>query len=525
MHENNKTIWLATSDAAVGKILQDRIKRQNFSLSRFDSGVKAAVELKKRQPDFFILDFQLNSIDGAKFCEYIKRDERYRRISLILLLSEDAPSDFESSADVVLHKMDLENLPLKVLAALSAIIHDEKFPAQLWENADKRTRQTLSGRVEFFDLKNKFDSVFEKNVAGAAEIDDKDRIISVNPVMESILKMPVLDIIGENIYKRFPSLKVSMKNRKAAGEAVILEYEGRYFEAMLTSDMHKETKGGYFLMLFDITERQAYQEKQKSYAEELEKEVEKRLLQVKTANSELERLSRLKSEFLSNVSHEMRTPLATIKGFTETLQKRDVDAENRSEFLNIIATETARLEKIVNNILDITQIQQGLMKKHLVKSVFDLRDELDYVIKLTTPMAQKKCIKLLFKRASSPLKISADRDRIRQVLINIIENAVKFSSSETEVILRLSGDKGYAVFECEDKGPGIPEDEKGKIFEKFYMVDGSDRRTEKGTGIGLFIADSIAKLHNGKIDVMPGKRKGSVFILRLPLNLHRNGEA
>lgn len=520
MPDIKKTIWLASSDVTTKKILYDRLRKQNYAAKLFESGIKITDSLKKNLPDYFLLDFNLDVIDGAKLCEFLKGDARYKRIPVILLLSEDTPENFESQADILLIKRDRENLVLKVIAALSALINNEVFPAQLWEKADKKMGHPGSAPVELFDLKNKFDAVFEKNVAGMLELDGNGRIISMNAMMESILKIPVLDIIGDNIFKVFPhwqsQLKSSFNDKSGFHSETILEHNGRYYEAKLSSVSGRSGKSGKFLMFFDITERQIYQKKLFSHTEELEGEVEKRLLQIRTTNAELGRLNQLKSEYLSNVSHEMRTPLATIKGFTETLLIRDVKPEVRKEFLGIIATETERLEKIVNDILDITKIQQGLMKKQLTMTRFNLADELKYTVKLLSPMAQKKKIKLEYTGSDGICKITADKDRIKQVLINIIENSIKFSKDGATVLLWVEKNKREVSFFCEDQGPGIPKGERTKVFEKFYMADGSDRKTEKGTGVGLFIANNIVKLHNGKIEILSGKRKGSIFVVRLP---------
>jgi PAS domain S-box-containing protein len=523
MLKKKMTIWLASSDNENRRALSDKLKKQDFPVKLFENGIRLAEELKKNLPDFFVIDFLLDIIDGMKFCEYLKRDSRYKNIPVILLLSEDAPDDFRSMADLILRKKDKENLALKLLAALSSLINGEAFPVHLWEKADKISPQIKYVPPETFELRKRFDAVFEKNVAGILEIDDRQRIISMNSRMEEILQLPVLDLIGDHLFTRFPLWKSNLKEYLTAGEvtekSIIVEHNGRYFETKTSYVVKDEKKSGHFLMFFDVTERQLYQKKLLSHAEELEKEVEKRLHQIRAANSELERLNKLRSEFLSNISHEMRTPLATIKGFTETLMNRDVIPDVRKEFLGIIASESARLEKIVNEILDITQIQQGLMKRQLALTVFCLSAELEYVVKMLDPVAQKKKIRFVIADNSAELKIKADRDRIRQVLINIIENAVKFSPNGTDVILKMYREKHEAVFSCQDQGPGIPEDEKDKIFEKFYMVDGSDRRSQKGTGVGLFIADSIVRLHNGKIEVSSGKRKGCTFTVRLPVNI------
>jgi CheY-like chemotaxis protein len=211
MPEKKKIIWFASSDTSTRKIVYDVLRKQNHSVKLFESGIRMAEGFKKGRPEYLILDFLLEVIDGAKLCEHLKGDTRYKNIPVILLLSEDTPESFESQADILLRKRDKENLALKVVAAISSLINDEEFPVQLWEKADKKQGHVESAPLELFGLKNKFDAVYEKNVAGILELDNEKRIVSMNAMMESILGIPVLDIIGDNILKKFPKWQSELK--------------------------------------------------------------------------------------------------------------------------------------------------------------------------------------------------------------------------------------------------------------------------------------------------------------------------
>jgi signal transduction histidine kinase len=344
--------------------------------------------------------------------------------------------------------------------------------------------------------------------------------LSVNNKFEDIFNVFALDIIGENLVNAFPDwgrFVLDLARRKTSSENVVITHKANHIEITLSDiGIPLSETIGYFVMFKDVTEREQLQEKLAYYTQELEREVYKRTEELQLSNAELQKLGQLKNEYLSNVSHEMRTPLTTIKGFTETMLNRKVSSDQVKEFLNIIIEESHRLERIVNDILDITRIQQGIMLKQLVFNEFDLTEEVNRVLRILLPLIEEKNIRLSVKSDRNQIILHADRDRIRQVIINIVENAIKFSNQGGKIDITLKKDGKSVVFCCRDNGIGIPEDERGKVFEKFYMVDGSDRKLCRGTGVGLYIAREIVNLHNGTIKLDEKIKKGSRFIMILP---------
>ena len=237
-----------------------------------------------------------------------------------------------------------------------------------------------------------------------------------------------------------------------------------------------------------------------------------------SASKEIQRLTRLdemKSEFVSNVSHELRTPLSIIKAYAEALmtQVKPEDHETREQFLSVIDSETERLSAIVSNLLDLSRIEAG--KFSLNYSVFSLKGMVDSVISVFK--SKQPNIDILTDFADNLPEVEADADKIREVLINLIANSIKFSPMGGTVSITIELQGGYITCSVSDTGIGIPKDKTKHIFKKFYRVDNSDICEIPGTGLGLSIVKNIIDSHKGKITVDSILGKGSVFTFFLPL--------
>ena len=237
-----------------------------------------------------------------------------------------------------------------------------------------------------------------------------------------------------------------------------------------------------------------------------------------SASREIERLTRLdemKSEFVSNVSHELRTPLTIIKAYSEALltQVKPDDHETREQFLSVIDSETDRLSTIVFNLLDLSRIEAG--KFGLDYSVFSLKDLVNSVIAVFK--AKPSNIDILTEFADTLPKIEADSDKIREVLINLIANSMKFSPMGGTVSITVEHQEGVVSCSVSDTWIGIPKDKLKHIFKKFFRVDNSDIAEIPGTGLGLSIVKHIVDTHKGKITVDSVLGEGSVFTFFLPI--------
>ena len=231
--------------------------------------------------------------------------------------------------------------------------------------------------------------------------------------------------------------------------------------------------------------------------------------------TEERRLEEARTDFVATVSHELRTPLAAIYGAALTLRRRDVevDAAGREQLLSTIADQSDRLARIVEEILLTSRLAAGELR--VARGRFDA----DQVVRETVDAASARLpagvrIEVMEPRSLPP--VAGDGERARQVLANLIDNALKYSPDGGRIGVRLEANEGYARFSVEDEGLGVPAAERERIFEKFYRLDPNLTRGAGGTGLGLYIARELVRRMNGRIWVTSRPGGGSTFAFELP---------
>lgn len=229
---------------------------------------------------------------------------------------------------------------------------------------------------------------------------------------------------------------------------------------------------------------------------------------------EMARLSQLRADFVSLVSHELRSPMAAVIGAARTLQDRwrMLSAAQRESFLALIGDETSRLAELVGDVLDTSRIEAGTFSYRFEE--VDLARVVDEAVE-TAVLAQRE-VRVVGSVVGRIPPIRGDRARLRQVLGNLIDNAVKYSPEGGEVRVSAAAANGAVRIAVRDAGPGIPDDQQLRIFEKFGRAE-VDGGSKPGTGLGLFIARSIAEAHGGSLDVSSDAEPGSTFTLTLPV--------
>ncbi|MGH9845402.1 MAG: sensor histidine kinase, partial [Blastocatellia bacterium] len=233
--------------------------------------------------------------------------------------------------------------------------------------------------------------------------------------------------------------------------------------------------------------------------------------------TKLERLERVRQEFLSNVSHELRTPLAAITAYTETLLDGGIDdSDNSLRFLHTIQRNTERMRALVNDISELSAIESGSVK--LSAECFSLHQLVQEVFAGLQPRATKHGVRLEC-RMPEDFRVTADRRRIEQILVNLVDNAIKFNRPGGNVTVQaeLAPDASHQVIKVRDTGPGIPPEHLPRVFERFYRVDKARSREAGGTGLGLAIVKHLARAHGGEANVTSEVGSGSEFSVKLPI--------
>lgn len=303
----------------------------------------------------------------------------------------------------------------------------------------------------------------------------------------------------------------------------------------------------------------ASQEKLKGWNEELKKEVEKRTADLEEANAELSEskehieeslqqvmvlndeletkreelgkrneelaganlrlreVDRLKSEFLANMSHELRTPLTAVIGFSELLIDRVMGELNEEQAgcMDNILTSGQHLLKLINDILDLSKIEAGKMELSL--ETFELRTIIDFVIKTISPLSNKKKLSLSVETAEEMPYMYADPGKIKQLLLNLVSNAIKFTPEGGKVTIGADFRDDQFSLSVTDTGIGIKPEDRERIFQEFQQVEGSTSREYGGTGLGLTLTKKLTEMHGGRIELESEPGKWSKFTVRIPM--------
>ena len=350
--------------------------------------------------------------------------------------------------------------------------------------------QDIEDKIKEVKTQNqKLAAIFNSMVEGVIIIDKAGYIVSVNPTIEKIFSIARKDVEGKVFLEAIRNndiaevIGAALKREKSVSSEVALIYPvRRIFEVNATPIFDNNVISGCLVVVHDITE--------------------------------IRRLETVRSDFVANVSHELKTPLTSIKGFVETLLEGALDdKENNRNFLNIIHKHAERLDSLVNDLLSLSHLESKEII--LKKTSFNLRQQVEGVISGFRSQLKKKDIEI---KNELPVGISviADKARLEQVVTNLIDNAIKFNKEKGSVRIFSEEINGKVKIIVEDSGIGIPEKDIPRIFERFYRVDKARSRELGGTGLGLSIVKHIVELHGGNIGVESTEGFGSKFWFTLP---------
>ncbi|WP_302569382.1 HAMP domain-containing sensor histidine kinase [uncultured Clostridium sp.] len=334
--------------------------------------------------------------------------------------------------------------------------------------------------IDSLDKKNKLEAILESMESGVIAIDNNENIILINSYSQKLF-----DLKEDNIGKKISDC--------------IIDYDLINFIREIPEIGTKEIK------LFHPIER-GLRVKKSPIINYLNNSIG--IVITVQDITDIKRLENMRSEFVANVSHELKTPLTSIKGFSETLRYVD-DSETKNKFLDIIDKESERLTNLINDILILSNIENI----HKMESeYFNPGDVIENVLDMVKSQAYKKSIIIKYNDCFNS-EILGSKDKFHQLAVNLIENAIKYSNENGVVKIDLTLEEQYFVFKVKDNGIGIPKNDIPRIFERFYRVDKS--RSTRGTGLGLAIVKHIVKLFNGEISVKSKVGRGSTFTVKI----------
>jgi PAS domain S-box-containing protein len=340
---------------------------------------------------------------------------------------------------------------------------------------------------------------------GVLVLDAQDRIVDMNPAAQDMFEAPLADVIGTHVadlLTEWPNLYEMHKDVVETRTELSLMVEGevRHFDLQITPIYDTRQKlNGRLILYHDIS---SYKASEAALAE---------------ARDQALAVSRIKSELLARVSHELRTPLNVILGYTEMIQEGVLGEVNEKQYqaMDKVLQSTRFLTHQVNDLLDLSSIESGSLLLHCIE--FPVTDLLNQALAASQAEALGKSLTLESRISEDmPDLVYGDQERVTQILVNLVENAIKFSECGTIHIDIYQANGRYWAMSVSDEGPGIPPEAQTLIFEPFRQIDGSMTRIHSGTGLGLTIVQRLTELMDGKIELESQVGQGSSFTVLLP---------
>jgi two-component system phosphate regulon sensor histidine kinase PhoR len=331
------------------------------------------------------------------------------------------------------------------------------------------------------------ETVLEAMVEGVIAVDQDERILLANTAAIQVLDLKTFNVVGRRIWEviRSPQIHDLIRSTLADKEQRRLEFTVPWTYstvAAIASRLPGNPCPGAVLVLHDVTD--------------------------------LRRLENLRRDFVSNVSHELKTPLAAITAYAETLLNGAIDDQNVSRmFVGRISEQSERLHTLIFDLLELARIESGEHMFHVGSTEINevLRSSLD----AHQAIAQTKQLNVITEFREDPLMAQADADGLRTIMDNLIGNAIKYSHPGGQITVRSFRSDDGVVFEVEDNGVGIAKEFQARIFERFFRVDRARSREMGGTGLGLSIVKHLSNLFGGNVKVKSQLGQGSTFTVQL----------
>jgi PAS domain S-box-containing protein len=361
-------------------------------------------------------------------------------------------------------------------------------------------------------------AIFASMEQGIAFIDAQDRIAYCNPIVEKIRDVKIDQILGRSILDCHP--------QKSHSKVLQIIEDLKSGEVQGSHRMNIQMLGGKF---YDNTYSAVWGPKNKylgivvvsqevTKRKEAEDELKEALKKLEIANEELRRMNQIKNDFLSNVSHELKTPMISVMGYIGMILKEKVGSltEQQRKYLEISYKNLLKLEKNIDDLLELAEM--GIPQESWVFESIDLVKVIEFSCSTIGPLTKEHQIQLEVQLPTEPVKISGVEDKLNQLFDNLLTNAIKYNRQGGKICVTLDQDAEFVFTRITDTGVGISHQSLKEVFTRHFQEKTKPLGNAKGLGIGLSLVQEIVKLHRGEIQIESELGKGTTFTVMLPKN-------
>jgi two-component system sensor histidine kinase VicK len=402
-------------------------------------------------------------------------------------------------------------VPIREVTSRAAELAEGDFPHSIQVRSEDeigelgRMFNFLTNRLqvtlkEISAEKNKVEAILNFMMDGIAAFNKEKEIVHLNPAAQEILQWtdfpmepgPKTEAIFGSFFQQGELERILQTRSYHTKEVTLKAPQERTLQLHFAPFQENEDQQGMLLVIHDVTKERAY--------------------------------TRLQQEFVANVSHELRTPLTTLKNYLETLiEGAQEDPRVREQFLKVLEKETERMVKLVQDLLDLSRMDD--QKTNWFKAEYEIESFVREVLGRVEMEIEAKGLELVVIFPQKKLTAIFNKDKICQVILNLLDNAIKFSPKGAVIAVKVFEKNNSVCLAVKDRGPGIPEDELERVFERFYRVDKTRSRESGGTGLGLPIAKQIIEAHGGRIYLRSEPCLGTEVIFCLPGTKDEGGDS
>jgi PAS domain S-box-containing protein len=495
------SLILNIDDTSSSRYTKTRILKQaGYRVIEASNGADALRAVREESPNLVLCDVNLPDMSGIEVCRAIKNDPLTRstpvvQISATFVTPDDQIAGLEGGAEIYLTE-PIEPIELTTVVRVLLRLHS-----------------TERGLVQ---SEARWRSFVESNIIGVVICRD-ERIVEANEAFLRLIGYTQQDLVEPGIFWPAITAPPSLERSRAANvdlrtrgniapfEKQYLRKDGTIVWAMVGAAAISESDDRWMAFVMDISDRKhAAVEREAAFQRE------------HAARTQAEEATRLKDEFLANLSHELRTPMNAIIGWSHLLKSGRLDDAQRQRAMESIDRGARSQAKLIEDLLDVSRIVSG--KLSLTMTPVDLRAVLNAAMDSQRPAAQSKNIHLDMGPAAPDCAVMGDVGRLQQVFLNILSNALKFTAAGGQVKVTLASTPDSACVAIADSGEGIAPEFLPYVFDRFRQADGTSTRNHTGLGLGLAIVKHVVEMHGGTVEAKSeGTGKGATFVVTLPL--------